>query len=76
MDASQISSDMFIATPSDTNPCNGVGFVFTGGDCAVVTDRGRTVVVPAAFAGIVFPQAIDKVMSTGTTATTVIVFAG
>jgi hypothetical protein len=76
MDASQISSDMEIVTPSDTNLCNGVGFVFTGGDCAVVTDRGRTVVVPAAFAGIIFPQAIDQVRATGTTATSVIVFRG
>lgn len=76
MDASQISSDMEIVTPSDTNPNTGVGFIFTGGDCCVVTDRGRTVVVPAAFAGVIFPQAIDQVKASGTTATTVIVFRG
>ncbi len=76
MDASQISNDMLLATPSDTNPCNGVGFVFTGGDCAVVTKAGRTVVVPAAFAGVVIPQAINQVRATGTTATAILVFAG
>lgn len=76
MDASQISNDMLVVTPSDTNPCNGVGLVFTGGDCAVVTARGRTVVIPAAFAGIVIPQAIVRVLSTGTTATAILVFAG
>lgn len=76
MDASQISGDMEVATPSDDAPCNGVGFVFAGGDCAVVTARGRTVVVPAAFAGVVFPQAILKVLATGTTATAVLVFRG
>lgn len=76
MDASQISSDMEIVTPSDANPCNGVGFVFTGGDCAVVTARGRTVVVPAAFAGIVHPQTIVRVLATGTTATSVLVYRG
>lgn len=76
MDASQISSDMLVVTPSDVNPCNGVGLVFAGGDCAVVTARGRTVVIPAAFAGIVIPQAIVRVLATGTTATAVLVFQG
>ena len=76
MDASQVSGDMQVVTPNDNDPCNGVGFVFTGGDCAVVTSKGRTVVVPAAFAGVVFPQEIDKVLATGTTATAVIVFRG
>jgi hypothetical protein len=76
MDASQISGDMELVTPSDSAVCNGVGFLFTGGDCAVVTDKGRTVVVPAAFAGVIFPQSISRVRSTGTTATSVIVFRG
>jgi len=76
MDASQISSDMEMITPSNTAPCNGVGFIFTGGDCAIETATGRTVIVPAAFAGVVFPQAITRVKATGTTATSVIVFRG
>lgn len=76
MDASQISSDFSMVTPSDENPCNGVGFVFAGGDCAVVTARGRTVVVPAALAGVTFVQAIVKVLATGTTATAIAVWHG
>ena len=76
MDASQISNDMVVATPSDDDTCIGVGFVFTGGDCAVVTAKGSTVVVPAAFGGFTFPQSITKVLQTGTTATTIIVFKG
>lgn len=76
MDASQVSSDMEVVTPSDTAGCHAVGFVFSGGDCAVETARGRTVVVPSAFAGVVFPQAISKVKLTGTTASSVIVFRG
>jgi hypothetical protein len=76
MDASQISNDMAIVTPSNTDACIGVGFAFTGGDCAVVTAKGTTITIPAAFAGHIFPQAIIKVLTTGTTATTVIVFKG
>lgn len=76
MDATQISQDMEIITPSDTNPCNGIGFIFAGGACTVVTERGRTVTIPEAFAGVLFPQSIDAVKATGTTATTVIVFRG
>jgi hypothetical protein len=76
MDASQISSDMEIVTPSDTNPNTGVGFIFTGGTCSVITQRGKTVTVPEAFAGVLFPVAIAKVLATGTTATSIIVFRG
>ena len=76
MDTSQTSNDLTLVTPSDTQPCNGVGFVFTGGDCAIVTGKGNTAIIPAAFAGVVFPQAISKVLTTGTTATSVIVFRG
>lgn len=76
MDASQISGDCEVVTPSDAADCGGVGFVFAGGDCAVVTARGATRVIPAAFAGIVHPQAIKKVLATGTTATAVLVYRG
>lgn len=76
MDATQISQDMEVITPSDADPCNAIGFIFTGGTCTVVTERGRTVTVPEAFSGVLFPQAIDAVKATGTTATTVIVFRG
>lgn len=76
MDASQISSDCEVVTPSDSNDCNAVGFIFSGGDCAVVTARGATRIIPAAFAGVLHPQAIRKVLATGTTATTILVYRG
>ena len=76
MDASMISKGMYIAAKSDTAPNNGCGFVFTGGACSVTTEKGDTVIVPSAFAGVIFPQAIVRVNNTGTDATTVIVFRG
>ena len=76
MDASQISRDMAIVTPSDTEACNGVGFIFLGGACSIVTEKGSTVDLPVGLAGVVFPQSIQKVRATGTSATTVVVFRG
>lgn len=76
MDTSQVSRDLIVVTPSDNDPCTGVGFVFAGGDCAVVTAAGRTVVVPEALAGITFVASIVKVLATGTTATAIVVYPG
>ncbi len=74
MDASQIPTNAKIVTPSDTADNNGFGVVFSGGACAVQTDKGDTVVFPVDFALIVIPIQIRKVLSTGTTATSVLVF--
>jgi hypothetical protein len=83
MNVEYLPTDAYIATPSDTATQFGKGFIFTGGACSVVTDArpgsnsldsgGNTVVIPAAFAGIVIPLRIRGVNATGTTATSVLV---
>ena len=74
MDASQIPTNASIVTPSDSAPANGNGLIYSGGTCTVVTDKGDTVTFPVDFALIVIPLQIKKVMATGTTATSVLVF--
>ena len=74
MDASQIPTNAKIVTPSDSAPANGNGLIYSGGTCTVVTDKGDTVTFPVDFALIVIPLQIKKVMATGTTATSVLVF--
>jgi hypothetical protein len=69
------ANDIYPATKSDTAPNAGCGLIFTGGDCAVITDTGNTRVLPEAlFAGIPVTCRISKVLSTGTTATDIWVY--
>ncbi len=74
MDASQIPTSASIVTPSDSAPANGNGLIYSGGTCTVITDTGASVALPVDFALIVIPLQIKKVMATGTTATSVLVF--
>lgn len=74
MDASQIPMNATLVTPSNTADAFGTGLVYSGGTCAVITAMGATVNLPVDFAGIVIPLQIAKVLSTGTTATSVLVF--
>ncbi|HQT52419.1 MAG TPA: hypothetical protein PKX06_02925 [Phenylobacterium sp.] len=74
MDASQIPTNVTVVTPSDTDDANGCGFVYSGGACAIVTASGATVTMPEAFAGVIHPVQIRKVLLTGTTATSVAVY--
>ena len=74
MDASNIPTRAAIITKSDTDPCNGVGLIYAGGTCTVVTAYGDTVALPSDFAGLVIPLQIIQVKSTGTTATAILVF--
>ena len=74
MDASNIPTRAAIVTPSDSVPCNGVGLIYSGGTCTVLTSYGDTVALPADFAGMVIPLQIVQVKSTGTSATAILVF--
>jgi hypothetical protein len=70
MDVSQIPSDADECTASDTAPNNGVGFmVGVAGDVAVVTEKGTTVVLPACQPGVQYALRVQKILSTNTTAT-------
>jgi len=74
MDASQIPTNATIVTPHDTNPANGCAVLYAGGACTVITATGASVTLPTDFAGVVIPVQIQKVMDTGTDATSVLVF--
>lgn len=74
MDASQIPTRGAIVTPSDSALVNAVGIVYSGGACTIKTTGGDTIALPTDFAGMVLPFQIAQVMSTGTTATSVLVF--
>lgn len=74
MDTFQIPTDALIASPSDTAGVHGIGVLYYGGACAVVTQAGNTVVLPAVLAGAVIPLMITKVLLTGTGATDILVF--
>jgi GTP cyclohydrolase III len=78
--ASAITSNAFVVTPSDTARINALGF-FVGGAGAVAVmpayQEGATPPVPVTFqaaAGSLIPLAISRVMATGTTATNIIAF--
>lgn len=74
MDASAIPTRFAIVTGDDNNLQNGVGIIFAGGTCAIVTSYGDVVTLPAAFAGMVLPIQIKQVKATGTTATAIGIF--
>lgn len=64
----------YVATKDDVAANVGNGFIFTGGTCTVIGADGVSCAFPAAFANVKIDLSITKVMSTGTTATTIIVF--
>ena len=65
-----------LTTPSDSTDlfygiCRGI-WVGTAGDVAVVTPKGMTVTYPSVVAGLAHPIKAKRILSTGTTAITVL----
>ncbi len=70
-----IPSDCEAVTKSDTTAVNYVGLYVGGtGDVAVQCSEGTTVVFTAVPAGTILPLRIVRVMSTSTTATSMVGF--
>lgn len=70
-----IPSDATAVTPGDTTPVNFVGFyVGVSGDVAVQSAEGTTITFVAVAAGQIIPLRVVRIMSTGTTATSIVGF--
>lgn len=74
MDTTQIPTGFDLVTPDDNTPCHANGIIYTGGACQVLTEKNETVILPAAWANIIFPLQIKKVFASNTSATSVGVF--
>lgn len=74
MDASQIPTRFKIVTGDDKINQHGYAIIFDGGTVAVETHGGDSITLPAVWAGIIFPIQVRKVLTTGTTATTIGLF--
>jgi hypothetical protein len=74
MDTSQIPTRFALVSGNDAGDQPGVGLIYTGGTCAIITQGGDTVTLPSAWAGIVLPIAVKRVLAAGTTATSIGLF--
>jgi hypothetical protein len=72
IDRNGLASDAFAITPHDTNTQRAAAlFVGGAGNVAVTTEDGTTLTFTGVQAGSVLPVKVTKVLSTGTTATTI-----
>lgn len=74
MDASQIPTRFKIVTGNDSQTQHGYAIIYDGGAVTLETQGGDTVVLPAVWAGTIFPIQVRKVLATGTTATSIGLF--
>lgn len=68
-----IATDAFAITPHDTNAQLAAAlYTGSGGSIAVRTDAGTTLTFANVTAGTILPVKVNRVLSTGTTATGII----
>jgi hypothetical protein len=65
--------DVTSADAAVTPPSRGVVLATAGPLEAIMADSGRTVIIPALLAGVVYPFRIKQINAAGTTATSVCV---